>query len=232
MKCRVAVVEGMGQPFHIEEMELADPGWQEVRLKVMTARLPQRYHGSRRARPYEGSATAARDCAVVDAVGPGVTNVNRRTGHLRRHRPVRDRGPCLEGVSGSARTAEARVRQPGPYTQGRLGPHPDESHRHRLWSTPTLTYPLCKIDDESRMPSWHGLRLHPARSDPEAARYGGERASRHRCGGVRLSGPGGPRVGACHHRHRHVWKQLEWPKNAGHHALTRKTATSGGDTQN
>ena len=73
MKCKVAVVEKMGAPFKIEEMELAEPKEKEVRLKVMTCTICHSdIHGIRGEHgPYEGCARQDMEIAgIVDAVGP------------------------------------------------------------------------------------------------------------------------------------------------------------------
>jgi Zn-dependent alcohol dehydrogenase len=65
----------MGDPFVIEECELAEPKEHEVRLKVMTCTICHSdLHGLRGEHGvYEGSATAGHEIAgIVYAVGPGV----------------------------------------------------------------------------------------------------------------------------------------------------------------
>ncbi|MDR3363742.1 MAG: alcohol dehydrogenase catalytic domain-containing protein [Clostridiales Family XIII bacterium] len=76
MKTKVAIVNKMGDPFVIEECELADLKEGEVRLKVMTCSICHSdIHGLNGEHgEYEGSATGGHEiAAIVDAVGPGCT---------------------------------------------------------------------------------------------------------------------------------------------------------------
>ena len=78
MRVKLAVAPQMGRKMFIEEVELADPGPNEVRLKVMTCSICHSdihaisgEHGV-----YEGPSAAGHEIsAVVDAIGPEVTYV-------------------------------------------------------------------------------------------------------------------------------------------------------------
>ncbi len=210
MKCKVAVVEGMGQPFHIEEMELAEPGWQEVRLKVMTCTICHSdIHGIRGEHgPYEGCATGGHEiAAVVDAVGPGVTYV--KPGDRVICAVIRAGcgtcGPCLEGHQWFCENLpKLGFRQPGPYTR-KNGLVPIQTN---LTATGFAEYTnahesaLCKIDDDipyavaSAMAcgfiTGFGAILNRCKVRP------GESVAVIGCGGVGLSAVQGARVsGAC-----------------------------------
>jgi Zn-dependent alcohol dehydrogenase len=78
MKCKAALVPKMGLDVVVEEVELADPGDYDVRLKVMTCTICHSdihaltgEHGA-----YEGPGMAGHEIAgIVDKVGPKVTYV-------------------------------------------------------------------------------------------------------------------------------------------------------------
>ncbi len=78
MKCRVAVIPKLNEPFVIEECDLAELKPGQVRVKIMTCAIchsdihsVKGEHGT-----FEGSATAGHEIAgIVDAIGEGVTYV-------------------------------------------------------------------------------------------------------------------------------------------------------------
>ena len=78
MKVKLAVAPQMGREMFIEEVELADPGPGEVRIKVITCSICHSdihaisgEHGA-----YEGPAAVGHEVAgIIDAVGEGCTYV-------------------------------------------------------------------------------------------------------------------------------------------------------------
>ncbi|NLO47408.1 MAG: alcohol dehydrogenase catalytic domain-containing protein [Clostridiales bacterium] len=78
MKCKVAILPKINEPFVIEECDLSDPSPAQVRLKVKTCTIchsdihsVKGEHGS-----FEGSGTVGHEIAgIVDAVGSKVTYV-------------------------------------------------------------------------------------------------------------------------------------------------------------
>ena len=210
MKCRVAVVEGMGQPFTIEVMELAEPKTGEVRLKNMTCTICHSdIHGVRGEHgPFEGCATAGHEiAAVVDAVGPGVTYVKPgdRVVCCVLRQGCGSCDPCLHGRTWFCESIPPlQFRAPGPFTRadGRV---PIQTN---LTATGFAEYcnahesSLCKIDDDIPYPvasamacgfiTGFGAILNRCEVKP------GESVAVIGCGGVGLSAVQGARVsGAC-----------------------------------
>jgi len=102
MRIKLALAPRMGRQVVIEEVELADPGPHEVRLKLMTCTICHSdihsmsgEHGE-----YEGPCAAGHEIAgIVDAIGEGVTYVkpgDRVLGSLMRQ-PCGVCDKCLEG---------------------------------------------------------------------------------------------------------------------------------------
>jgi len=78
MRCKVALVPRMGEKVIVEEVELAEPRDDEVRIKVMTCTICHTdIHGFKGEHgAFEGPGTAGHEIAgVVDKVGAGVTYV-------------------------------------------------------------------------------------------------------------------------------------------------------------
>ena len=175
MKCRVAVVEGMGLPFTVEVMELAEPKQGEVRLKNMTCTICHSdIHGIRGEHgPYEGCATAGHEiAAVVDAVGPGVTYVKPgdRVVCCVLRQGCGTCNPCLRGHSWHCENLPfLGFRQPGPYTRadGRV-PIQTNLTATGFAEYCNATNPLCaRSTTTSRSPS---PRRWPAALSPASAR--------------------------------------------------------------
>ncbi|MCL1834859.1 MAG: alcohol dehydrogenase catalytic domain-containing protein [Oscillospiraceae bacterium] len=156
MKCRTAIAEKMGDPFVVEEVELAEPGAQEVRLKVMTCTICHSdIHGVRGEHgPYEGCATAGHEIAgIVDSVGSGVTYVKPGDrvlcGVVRAGCGVCDN--CMRGRSWFCENLPSfGFRQPGPYTRAN-GKVPIQTNAGATgFSEYTNCHEsfLCKIDDD------------------------------------------------------------------------------------
>ena len=156
MKCRVAIAEKMGAPFVIEEVELAEPGENDVRIKVMTCTICHSdLHGVRGEHgAYEGSATAGHEIAgIIDAVGSKVTYLKpgdrvlcgvTRAGCGVCFHCMRDHVPMCENLPPAA------FRQPGPYTRAN-GTIPIQTN---MGATGFAEYTnahesyVCKIDDD------------------------------------------------------------------------------------
>ncbi len=210
MKCRVAVVEKMGEPFKIETMELADPKEKEVRLKNMTCTICHSdIHGVRGEHgPFEGCATAGHEiAAVVDAVGTGVTYV--KPGDRVACCVIRAGcgvcQPCLHDRTWFCENIPPlQFRQPGPYTRenGLVPIQTNSSATGFAEYTNAHESTLCKIDDDIPYPvasalacgfiTGFGAILNRCKVKP------GESVAVIGCGGVGLSAVQGARVsGAC-----------------------------------
>lgn len=210
MKCRVAIAEKMGDPFVIEEVELAEPTAHEVRIKVMTCTICHSdLHGIRGEHGhFEGCATAGHEIAgIIDAVGSEVTYVKPGDrvlcGIMRAGCGVCVN--CMRGRSWFCENLPQFVfRTPGPYTR-KNGTVPIQTS---LGSTGFAEYTnahealVCKIDDDipfavgSAMAcgfiSGFGAVLNRSQVKP------GESVAVIGCGGVGLSAVQGARVsGAC-----------------------------------
>ena len=102
MKCRAALVPRMGDEIVIEEVELAEPGDYDVRIKVMTCSVCHSdIHGLNGEHgEYDGPGLAGHEIAgVVDKVGAKVTYVkpgDRVLSSLRRH----GCGQCVQCLNG------------------------------------------------------------------------------------------------------------------------------------
>jgi len=210
MKCKVAVVEKMGAPFTIEEMELAEPKAKEVRLKVMTCTICHSdIHGLRGEHgSYEGCATAGHEIAgIVDAVGPGVTYV--KPGDRVICAIIRAGcgtcGPCLADRTWFCENIPPlEFRKPGPYTRadGRVPIQTASSATGFAEYCNCHEATLCKIDDDIPFPvasamscgfiTGFGAILNRLQVRP------GESVAVIGCGGVGISAIQGARLsGAC-----------------------------------
>ena len=210
MKCRVAIAEKMGAPFVIEEVELAEPGEYDARIKVMTCTICHSdLHGVRGEHgPFEGCATAGHEIAgIIDAVGSKVTYVKPGDrvlcGVVRAGCGVCEN--CLRGHSWFCENLpQLGFRQPGPYTRAN-GTIPIQTN---LGATGFAEYTnaheafLCKIDDDipyivasalaCGFITGFGAILNRCQVKP------GESVAVFGCGGVGLSAVQGARVsGAC-----------------------------------
>ena len=156
MKCRTAIAEKMGDPFVIEEVELAEPKEEEVRIKVMTCTICHSdIHGIRGEHgAYEGCATAGHEIAgIIDAVGSKVTYVKPGDrvlcGVVRAGCGVCDN--CMRGRSWFCENLPQQgFRQPGPYTRAN-GKVPIQTNMGATgFSEYTNSHEsfLCKIDDD------------------------------------------------------------------------------------
>jgi len=200
----------MGDPFVIEDVELAEPKADEVRLKVMTCTICHSdIHGIRGEHgPYEGCATAGHEIAgIIDAVGAKVTYV--KPGDrvvccvVRAGCGVCE--PCLRGRSWFCENLPPVLfRQPGPYTRS----NGDVPVQTNAGATGFAEYTnahestLCKIDDDIPYAvasaiacgfiTGFGAVLNRCQVKP------GESVAVIGCGGVGLSAIQGARVsGAC-----------------------------------
>jgi Zn-dependent alcohol dehydrogenase len=210
MKCRVAITEGMGEPFVIEEAELAEPKENEVRLKVMTCSICHSdIHGVRGEHGhYEGCATAGHEIAgIVDAIGHNVTYVKPgdrvicgviRAGCGICDNCLRDRPWFCENLP------PIQFRRPGPYTRanGKIPVQTNAGATGFAEYTNCHESLLCKIDDDIPYAvasafacgfiTGFGAILNRCRVRP------GESVAVVGCGGVGLSAVQGARVsGAC-----------------------------------
>jgi len=210
MKCKIAIVPEMGEPFIFEEVELAEPKAHEVRLKVMTCTICHSdIHGVRGEHgPFDGCATAGHEIAgIIDAVGNGVTYVKPgdrvlcgvvRAGCGVCMNCMRDRSWFCENLP------QVGFRLPGPYTRSN-GLVPVQTN---LGATGFAEYTnahesfLCRIDDDIPYAvgsalacgfiTGFGAILNRSMVNP------GESVAVIGCGGVGLSAIQGARVsGAC-----------------------------------
>ena len=123
MKCVAAIVPEVGKPLVLEEVDIADPKPNEVRVKIKTCTICHSDIHSARGEhgPFEGSATAGHEVAgVVDAVGSAVTYVkpgDRVIAGIERA----GCGKCYECLSGRPAFCESLdghiFKQKGPYTR-------------------------------------------------------------------------------------------------------------------
>ena len=210
MKCRVAIAESMGEPFVIEEAELAEPRDDEVRLKVMTCSICHSdIHGIRGEHGhYEGCATGGHEIAgIVDAIGKNITYVKPgdrvicgviRAGCGICDNCMRDRPFFCENLP------PMMFRQPGPYTRsnGKIPIQTNAGATGFAEYTNCHEALLCKIDDDIPYAvasalacgfiTGFGAILNRCMARP------GESVAVIGCGGVGLSAVQGARVsGAC-----------------------------------
>ncbi|MDR1815897.1 MAG: alcohol dehydrogenase catalytic domain-containing protein [Clostridiales Family XIII bacterium] len=156
MKTKVAIVNRMGDPFVIEECELAEPKEGEVRLKVMTCTICHSdLHGIRGEHgAFEGSATGGHEIAgIVDTVGPGCTYV--KPGDRVLNSLVREGcGACEPCLRGRQWFCENRpmlpFRAPGPYTRanGEIPIQTNTCSTGFAEYTNTPEWNLVKLDDD------------------------------------------------------------------------------------
>lgn len=154
MKCRVALVPRMGEDIVVEEVELADPGDHDVRIKVMTCSICHSdihglsgEHGS-----YEGPGLAGHEVAgIVDKIGAKVTYVkpgDRVISSLRRH----GCGHCIHCLNGREWFCENIP--PVPFRTPSAVTRSNGEKCTRTWASGFAEYTnthestLCKLDDD------------------------------------------------------------------------------------
>ena len=156
MRCRVALAPRMGEDVIVEEVELADPGDYEVRLKVMTCSICHTdihgflgEHGA-----YEGPGTAGHEIAgIVDKIGAKVTYVkpgDRVLSSLLRHgcghcyQCMRDHHWFCENIP------PLSFRMPSPYTRdnGEICTQTQSGATGFAEYTNAHEAQLCKLDDD------------------------------------------------------------------------------------
>ncbi len=156
MKCKVAIIPKLNDPFVIEECEIADLKPGEVRVKVMTCAIchsdihsVKGEHGV-----FEGSATAGHEIAgIVDAIGEGVTYV--KPGDRVMACIIRQGcGKCMPCMSGHSWFCENlppnKFEQPSAYTRPN-GEIPTQTGSTATGFAEYTNCPescLCKLDDD------------------------------------------------------------------------------------
>jgi S-(hydroxymethyl)glutathione dehydrogenase / alcohol dehydrogenase len=210
MNCKAAIVPKMGDPFVVEELELAEPQEFEVRIKVMTCAICHSdIHGVRGEHgAFEGPATAGHEIAgIIDAVGKKVTYVKPgdrvmccivRAGCGVCDQCLHDRPWFCENIP------PLLFRQPGPYrrSNGEVCIQSASAASGFAEYTNAHETTLCKIDDDIPYAvasalacgfiSGFGAVLNRCKARP------GESVAVIGCGGVGLSAIQGARVsGAC-----------------------------------
>ena len=200
MRCKVALAPRMGEDVIVEEVELADPGDYEVRLKIMTCTICHTdIHGFKGEHgAYEGPGTAGHEISgIVDKVGSKVTYVkpgDRVLSSLIRqgcgycNQCMHDRQWFCENIP------PLSFRRPSPYTRdnGEVCTQTQSGASGFAEYTNAPEAQLCKLDDDipfvigsvmaCGFMSGFGAVLNRCRIKP------GESFAVVGCGGVGLSG--------------------------------------------
>ncbi|MGD9161800.1 MAG: alcohol dehydrogenase catalytic domain-containing protein [Desulfobacteraceae bacterium] len=205
MRCKVALVPRMGEDIVVEEVELAEPRDDEVRIRVMTCTICHTdihglkgEHGS-----FEGPGTAGHEIAgIIDKVGSGVTYVKPgdrvlssllRQGCGKCYQCLRDRHWFCENLPPMS------FRMPSPYTRnnGEVCIQTQSGASGFAEYTNAHEAQLCKLDDDIPFAigsvmacgfmSGFGAVLNRCRIQP------GESIAIIGCGGVGLSAVMGAR---------------------------------------
>ena len=156
MKIKAAIVPKMGDDIIVEQVELAEPGYREVRIKIMTCTICHSdihaLEGSHGA--YDGPGIAGHEIAgVVDAIGEGVTYV--KPGDRVLCTEIRqgcgECKPCLIGQEWFCEDIPAMsFRVPSPYTRlnGEVITQTCSGASGFAEYTNAHENMLCKLDDD------------------------------------------------------------------------------------
>jgi len=156
MRCKLALVPRMGEDVIVEEVELAEPHDDEVRIKVMTCTICHSdihgYNGEFGA--YEGPGTSGHEVAgIVDKVGTKITYVkpgDRVLSSALRH----GCGQCYQCLRGRHVSCENvppySFRMPSPYTRdnGEVCTQTMSGQSGFAEYTNAHEAMLCKLDDD------------------------------------------------------------------------------------
>ena len=156
MRCKVALVPRMGEEVIVEEVELAEPGDYEVRMKVMTCTICHTdVHGFKGEHgAFEGPGTGGHEIAgIVDKVGSKVTYAkpgDRVISSLVRH----GCGHCVQCMKDRhwfcVNIPPMSFREPSPYTRdnGEVCIQTQSGASGFAEYTNAHEAQLCKLDDD------------------------------------------------------------------------------------